>query len=242
MSRKYRTGLLLAVTGIGILVVSALLTLAIDQARTLVSLYTVSVSPPRATGVRNLWGLNTSLSSDVLILAIVAAVLFILVFRHPRRLALVSLVAGLAFVGLNLFSGRHILPQLLVWPSPVSLSEQYVRALAADDLEAVLRLTDGSDKCERVMVQAFQEDQARLKRTIGDSLKEANIRDISIPSIKTFYDKPLPQGFVVMQPVPKQLATVMAKTENGETIWLNLKMSHSPFLGTRYICGGDIDS
>jgi hypothetical protein len=152
------------------------------------------------------------------------------------------MVAGLAFVGLNLFSGRHILPQLLVWPSPVSLSEQYVRALAADDLEAVLQLTDGSDKCETVMVQAFQEDQARLKRTIGDNLKEANIRDIFIPSIKTFYDKPLPQGFVIMQPIPKQLATVMAKTENGESIWLSLKMSYSPFLGTRYICGGDIDS
>ncbi len=37
MSRKYRTGLILAVTGICILVVSALLTLAIDQARNLVS-------------------------------------------------------------------------------------------------------------------------------------------------------------------------------------------------------------
>ncbi len=242
MSRKCRTGLVLTLTGIGILVVSALLTLAIGQARNLVGLYSVSVSPPRATGVRNLWRLNTSLSSDVLILAIVVVLLFILVFRHPRRLGPVSIVAGLAFIGLNLFSGRHILPQLLVWPSPVSLSEQYVQALAADDLEAALQLTDGSDKCERVMAQAFQEDRSRLKQTIGDDLKEANIRDIFVPSIKTFYDKPLPQGFVIMQPAPKQLTTVMAKTENGETIWLNLKMSHSPYLGTRYICGGDVDS
>lgn len=242
MSRKYRAGLVLALTGIGILVVSALLTLAIGQARNLVSLYTVSVSPPRATGVRNLWRLNTSLSSDVLILAIIAALLIILVIRRPRRLGPVSIVAGLAFIGLNLFSGRHILPQLLVWPSPVSLSEQYVRALAADDVETALWLTDGSDKCKRVTVQAFQEDRSRLKKTIGDNLTEANIEDIFVASIRTFYEKPLPQGFVIMQPAPKQLATVMTKTENGKTIWLNLKMSHSPFLGTRYICGGEIDS
>jgi len=148
----------------------------------------------------------------------------------------------MTFIGLNLFSGRHILPQLLVWPTPISLSERYVQALAADDLEAALQLTDGSDKCETVTVQAFEEDQARLKQRIGANMKEATIRDISIPSIKTFYDKPLPQGLVIVQPVPKQLATVMAKTENGETIWLSLKMSYSPFLGTRYICGKDIDS
>ncbi len=162
MSRKYRAGLMLALTGICILVVSALLTLAIDQARNLISLYTVSVSPPRATGVRNLWRLNTRLSSDVLILAIVAALLFILVFRHPRRLGPVSIVAGLAFIVLNLFSGRHVLPQVLVWPMPLSISGQYVQALAANDLETALRLTDGSKGCETVVVQAFQEDQARL--------------------------------------------------------------------------------
>jgi hypothetical protein len=242
MSRKYRTGLMLALTGSCILVVSAFLTLAIDQARNLISLYTVSVSPPRATGVRNLWRLNASLSSDVLILAIVAAVLFILVFRHPRRLAPVSIVAALALIALNLFSGRHVLPQLLVWPTPISISEQYVRALAANDLDAALRLTNGSEECRTIMAQEFQDDQARLKQRIGGNLKESNIRDIFIPSITTFYDKPLPRGFVIMQPVPKQLATIMVKTENGGTIWLNLKMSYSPFLGTRYICGGHIDS
>ncbi len=242
MSRKYRTGLTLALTGICILVVSALLTLAIGQARNLVSLYTVSVSPPRATGVRNLWKLNTSLSSDVLMLAIVAAVLFILVFRHPRRLGPVSIVAALGFIILNLFSGRHVLPQILIQPTPVSISEQYVRALAADDLETALRLTDGSEECEIITAQAFQDHQARLKQRIGDNLQESSIRDLFMPSITTFYDKPLPQGFVFMQPVPRQLATITAKTENGGTIWLNLKMTYSPFLGTRYICGKDIDS
>jgi hypothetical protein len=43
-----------------------------------------------------------------------------------------------------------------------------------------------------------------------------------------------------MQPVPRQLATITAKTEKGSTIWLNLKMTYSPFLGTRYICGAEV--
>jgi hypothetical protein len=222
--------------------VSAFLTLAIDQARNLISLYTVSVSSPRATGVRDLLRLNTSLGSDVLILIIVASVVSIMVFRHPRRLAPVSIVAALAFVALNLFSGRHVLPQPLIWPTPISISEQYVRALAANDLDTALRLTDGSEECRTIMAQVFQDDQARLKQRIGGELEQSNIGDIFVPSITTFYDKPLPRGFLIMQPVPKQLATIRTKTENGETVWLNLKMSYSPFVGTRYICGGDIDS
>jgi len=86
---------------------------------------------------------------------VTAAVLFALVSRRPRTLLAVSLLALLAFVGLNLYSGRHVLPQVLIWPTPVSLAEQYTQALAADDLGAALRLTDRSDGCTRIMPQAF---------------------------------------------------------------------------------------
>jgi hypothetical protein len=61
-------------------------------------------------------------------------------------------------------------------------------------------------------------------------------------SIRTFYDKPVPQGFVIMQPVPKNQTTIMAETEDDGVVWLSLKMSYKPFLGTRYICGQYIDS
>lgn len=242
MSRSHRTEFILALTGICILVISALLTLAIDQARNLVSLYTVSVAPTRATGVRNLWRLNTSLGSDVLIFAIVAALLFILVFRHPGRLLPLAIVAGLAFVGLNLYSGRHVLPQLLIWPSPVSLSEQYVEALAQDDLEGALRLTDRSEMCEANIVGAFQDHQARLDQILGYDWRPSDIQTTSVMGIRTFYDKPVPQGFVLMQPVPTDQTTIMVETEDEGVVWLSLKMSYKPFLGTRYICGYHIDS
>lgn len=34
-----------------------------------------------------------------------------------------SLLAILAFVPMNLLSGRHVLPEMLIWPSPRTLSE-----------------------------------------------------------------------------------------------------------------------
>ena len=242
MTKGYKTGLIYVLIGGYLLVVAGFLSLAIQQAIRLVSLYRVSADPSSRVGVSRLQRLSIGVGDDVLMLAFVAAVLFILVFRHPRRLLPLSIIAGLVFIGLNLYSGRHMLPDLLIRPSPVSLSEQYVEALAAEDLEAALRLTDRSDVCETTMAQVFQDHQARLTQSLGEKRRQSVIKDTSVKSIRTFYDKPVPQGFVITQPVPKNLATVVVETENGGTVWLSLKMSYQPILGTRYIYGKDTDS
>jgi hypothetical protein len=117
-----------------------------------------------------------------------------------------------------------------------------VQALAANDEQAALRLTDGSDACDKLMVQVFQDDQALLKRRLGDDWSESGKRDIKVMRFTTFYDQPLPHGLVILQPVPQQLASIMAETGEGNTFWLSLKMSYAPFLGTRYICGEELDS
>ena len=241
MNRSYKTRLIYVLTGIYVLVVAVFLTLAIDQAINLFSLYRISASPSSATGLRNLWRLSLSLTNDTLITAIVAVVLFGLVSRRPRRLLPVSIIATLIFITFNLYSGRHILPQVLIWPMPHSLSEQYIQVLAANDLEAALSLTDQSNECNTIMTQVFEDHQALLQQ-LGDDGLELALRDTSVKKITTFYGKPIPQGFVIMQPVPEQLATIAVRWENGETTWLNLKMSYEPVLGTRYICGQDIDS
>jgi hypothetical protein len=239
--KNFKTVLISALICVYLLAISALLTLAIGQAIRLISLYRVSAVPSSGTGVSNLQRLSISLGNDALILAIVAVVLFIFVFRKPRRLLPVSIMAALVFVTLNLYSGRHVLPQVLVWPSPVSLLEQYTQALASNDLEAVLSLTDRSDVCETIMMQVFQDDQALVKQRLGDDWHEMRIKSISVERITTFYDKPVPQGFVVMQPVPSQLVFTVIAMENGKTVILHLKMRYTPFLGTRYICGQGID-
>lgn len=242
MGERLKAGLILVLTGISVLVITACLTLAVKQARILISLYAASAAPSSATGVSNLLRPSTLFGNDALILVSVAAILFLIVFRRPRRLLPLSIISVLIFVGLNLYSGRHVLPQLLIWPSPVSLSEQYAQALAADDLEAALRLADGSDSCQRRVREAFQDHRARLTQRLGDERHVPDIRDTNVMSFATFYDKPVPQRTAIMQPVPQHLATIMAETENGRTIWLNLKMSYRPLLGTRYICGAGIDS
>jgi hypothetical protein len=227
--------------GVYLLVLSAFLVLAFQQSIGLVGLHHASSSLPLARSLSSQWWAGIGFGSYALGMVIMAAVLFTLVFRHPRRLLSVSLIVALVSAGLNLYSARHALPQVLIWPGPRSLSDQYIRALAADDLEAALRLTDGSDACTSIMVQAFQEDQARLKQRLGAGWQGAGLSETSIRSIATFFGSRLPEGFSVLQPVPQQLARIIVESENGKTAWLSLRMSHGPFLGRRYICGRGMD-
>jgi len=236
--RNIKTGLTLLLISVYLLAMSVLLTLAIDQAILLTRLYRVSVSPGPVT---DFGSLNPGFGSDLLILAAVAAVLFLLVRWRLRRLLPVSIIALLLFVALNLYSGRHPLPQLFIWPTPPTLAAHYAHALAANDLEAARRLTDGSEACRAIVGQAFQGHQAQLRSGQASDQLGMNIKNTSVKGVTTFYDKPVARRFGLMQPVPSQLVTVMAEMENGQTIWLNLKMRYTSFWGTRYICGREID-
>jgi hypothetical protein len=236
MAQKFKSAFILIFTGLWLLVISALLTLAVNQARSLINLYAASAAPQPAIGASNL---RLGGGNEALILGVVAVVLFLLVFRRPHRLLPVSIIAALIFFALNLYSGRHILPQLLIWPSPISLSEQYVQALAANDLDAALRLTDESDECVTITRQVFQDHRSQLEPGIDADRSEPVIQDTAVMSIRTFYEKPVPERLVTMQPVPQQGVTIMAKIERGSSLWLNLRMSYTPYLGTRYICGGE---
>ena len=238
--KNIKTGLIVALTGIYLLVVSALLTLALDQAIILIQLYRVSVAPSAATGLDKLSEFRMSFGNDILIWAIITGVLFVLVFKYRRRLLPVSIGAILLFVAFNLYSGRHFLPQLLIWPMPNSLAGQYAQALATNDLSTALRLTGPSDECQAKMTQVFQNHLTQLKQKVGTDQSKIDIRSVTGKNITIFYDKPVATGFI-MQPVPQQLVTIMVEMENSGSIWLNLKMSYSPFLGMRYICGQDID-
>jgi hypothetical protein len=222
MTEKLKTGIRLTLLCVYLLVVSALLVLAVEQTIRLLRLQAAPV-PTR---------LGLGLTGEMLVSVVTAAVLFALVFRRPRRLLAVSLLALLAFVGLNLYSGRHVLPQVLIWPTPVSLAERYTQALAADDLDAALRLTDRSDSCTRIMSQAFRDHQARLMQTLGEDWKEVGMTTVSVNGITTVYEDHFPY----------QLATVRVETEGDRSAWLTVQMQYGPFLGTRYICGKKLNS
>jgi len=91
------------------------------------------------------------------------------------------------------------------------------------------------------MAQVFQTHQAQLTQKVGNDRAEMGIRSVSVKNTTTFYNKPVPQDFIIMQPVPSRLVTVMVEMENGKTMWLNLKMGYAPFWGMRHLCGQDID-
>jgi hypothetical protein len=241
MSGKLKTGLRFVLTGAWLLFLSALLMLAIDQAITLGNLYAASILPGPAADLSTLAGPRIEFWVYALAAFIVASVLFVVVWRHSRRLLLASALMLLAFAGLNLYSGRHVLPQVLVWPWPPALLEEYTQALVSDNLEAALRLTDRSHDCTQATMQAFSEHQTQLRQRLGTDWQEKGVRSSPHRSIMTYYEKPVPTGDI-LQPVPTHLFRLLVRTERGKLAWLvGLKSSYKPFLGGRYICGQGMD-
>ena len=242
MAGKLGRGLGYLLMGGYLLALSALLVLALHQAMGLVGLHNAWVALPLARSLSSQWWAGIGAGGYALGMAGIAVSLFILVYRHPRRLLSVTLIIVLTVAGLNLYSARHALPQALIWPNPRSLSDQYLQALADEDLEAALRLTDGSDACASTMSQVFQEDQHLLEERLGTGWQDKGLPEASVRSIATFFAPWPPEEVAVLQPVPQQLARIMVRSEDGKTVWLSLRMSHGPFLGRRYVCGKGMDS
>ena len=164
MKQKLKMGIKYVLMGGFLLVISALLLLAVSHVGRFYH--------PMRTPVLERLGL----AGIALALLALASSLFAVVFRHPRRLLAVSLLGLLAFVVLNLVSGRHVLPEMLIWPSPRTLSERYVQALAADDLEAALQLTHPSHECHQIMTQQFLDQRAQLTGRFGYGWSEYDFR------------------------------------------------------------------
>jgi hypothetical protein len=173
------------------------------------------------------WLERLGLLGIALVLLALAAILFALVFRHPRRLLAVFILGILAFVVLNLVSGRHVLPEWLVRPSPQTLTERYVQALAAGDLEAALQLTHPSHECHQIMTQKFLDDRARLEGRLGDGWSESGLRYSIAKPPATLHDDQMSQ----------QVVHIQVETEAGQTVGLALRMRYKPLRGARFICG-----
>jgi hypothetical protein len=242
MIGKLKKGFVYLLIGGWFLLLSALLMLAIQQALRLSHLYAASISSGPASDLNALAGPRIGIQAYALTAAIVASVLLVVVRRHPRRLLLASALMIVAFATLNLYSGRHLLPQVLVWPWPPALLERYTQALAADDLQAALSLTDGSQDCTQAVTLAYIEHQALLEQRLGADWKDEGVYSSPHRSILTYYEEPLPSRGI-LQPVPTQLVRLLVRrNERSELAWLvGLKVRYQPFLGVRYICGQGMD-
>lgn len=239
MAQHIKNGLIYILAGFYILIISAFLTVAVWQTVRLGGLYQATVSPPPAGRLTSGQQLSLNFPNQLLLMLVLAGLIIILVFKRPRRLLPLSIGVILITVGLNLFSGQHIIPQFLIWPTPVTLSEQYIQALAADDLEMALELTDGSKSCETRTQAVFQDHQALLRQKFGDSSLGTAVRNITVSPVATFYEQPIPDGLNIPRPIPHEQVTISAELENGQTLWVTLTTSYNSFLGKRYICGQD---
>ena len=126
-----------------LLALSAILVLALHQAMGLVGLHNAYVALPLAGSISHQRWAAISAAGYAKGKDGIAGILLMLVLSYPRRLLFVSLVFVLGVVCVRLYSAQHVVRQVLIRPSPGSLSDRYLLALAADDLVAALRLTDG---------------------------------------------------------------------------------------------------
>jgi hypothetical protein len=237
LRKKHTTALKATLLAIYLLVISALLMLAASHAYHLVRLYH-GLSPQGAiTDLNRLAGSQVRFLGVVLAPVLLATVLFLVTWRRPRRLLVASLLVLLAFAALNLYSGRHLLPHPLIPPRPSTLLADYAQALAAGDIEAALRLTDGSPECTGATLRAFSEHQTQLELRLGAGWEDKSIRSSPHWSITTYYEEAA-RWNGLLQPVPSQLFRLLVRTERGELAWLvGLRLRHKPFLGARYLCG-----
>jgi hypothetical protein len=242
MIGRLKRGFVYLLIGGWFLFLSALLMLAIQQALKLSHLYAASISPGPASDLNALAGPRIGIEVYALAAVFVALILLVAVRGRPRRLLLASALLLVVFATLNLYSGRHLLPQLLVWPWPPALMERYTQALAEDDLQAALSLTDGSQECTKAVTQAYREHQTLLEQRLGTGWKEDGVYSSPHRSMMTYYEKPVPSKGL-LQPVPTQLLRLLVRRNEGsELAWLvGLKVRYKPFLGARYTCGQGMD-
>ena len=71
------------------------------------------------------------------------------VIAYVATVLLVLLVRDVIFVG-------HVLPRILIQPSPDAIADKFVEAITAGDLDLALSLTDGTPDCVANMTRTFE--------------------------------------------------------------------------------------
>jgi hypothetical protein len=242
MTAKIKTVLTAILLAIWLLFLSVLLMLAVEQALRLGSLYSASMASGPASDPTAIAGPRIPFWAYALAAILLSALALAIVWRRPRRLLLTSLLLIVAFGALNLYSGRHLLLQAIVWPMPSPLLEEYAEALAANDLGAALDLTDGSEACNQAVTSVFAAHQAKIQQGLGQDWREKGVWTSPVRRVTTYYEKPVPSGGL-LHPVPTQMARLLVRTaERSGVAWLvGLKLRYKPLVGRRYICGEGMD-
>ena len=75
--------------------------------------------------------------------------------RTSRYLLVIVMVLAIVVVRDVIFVG-HVLPRMLIQPSPDAIADTFVEAITAGDLDLALSLTDGTPECVANMTRTFE--------------------------------------------------------------------------------------
>ena len=75
---------------------------------------------------------------------------------RTARYLLVIMVVLAAVVIRNVIFVGHVLPRMLIQPSPDVIAHTFVQAITTGDLEGALSLTDGTPNCVANMTRTFE--------------------------------------------------------------------------------------
>jgi hypothetical protein len=105
---------------------------------------------------------------------------------------------------------------------------------------AALDLSEQSVACLAATAAAFEDHKALLQQQLGATGDAAQLENVTVRSATWFYERPVPERYLFMLPVPSQLYAVAARFDGDRTVVFDLKTRHQPYFGPRHLCGQDM--
>lgn len=75
--------------------------------------------------------------------------------RRSRYLLVIFVLLGVAILRNMIFVG-HVLPRVLIQPTPNEMANTFVAAITANDVKTAITLTDGTPECVANMIRTFE--------------------------------------------------------------------------------------
>lgn len=141
--------------------------------------------------------------------------------RRSRYLLVILLLLGVAVLRNVIFVG-HVLPRMLIQPTPNEMANTFVAAITANNVKMAITLTDGTPKCVANMIRTFEWFDSRYPEFQADRIIWNQYWLPDDPSIEmidvAFWD-----------------SNRFQDTSSVITLWSTYKL-----LGRRYTCGGNV--
>lgn len=140
--------------------------------------------------------------------------------RTARYLLVIVVVLAAVVVRDILFVG-HVLPRMLIQPSPRSIAQTFVESITTGNLELAKSLTDGSPECVANMVEIYEWYSPRF---------------LGVPTNKLVVTE---HSWQIASPSKEATVFLFWDTDDWSSSAgvASLSTTHRMF-GRRYVCGG----